>query len=487
MASRLQEQGLDFEPQIAVITRLIPEHRGTTADQRLEPIAGTRNARILRIPFREASGEVVPHWISRFSVWPYLERFALEAEKEILAELGGRPDLIVGNYSDGNLVGTLLAERLGVTQCTIAHALEKSKYLFSDLYWRDNEEPYHFSCQFLADLISMNAADFIITSTFQEIAGDGEGVGQYESYSAFTMPGLLRVVHGIDVFDPRFNIVSPGVDPETYFSYSKEGRRLRGLVPEIEELLFSPDAADTRGNLGDPGRPIILSMARMDRIKNLTGLVHWFGENRRLREIANLVIVGGVIDPGGTSDAEERDEALRMHHLLDALDLGGTVRWVGQLLEKPVAGELYRFVADRRGVFIQPALFEAFGLTLIEAMSSGLPTFATVYGGPSEILEHGVSGFHIDPNHGEAAATLVADFLERCSEDEQHWLKVSRAGQDRVQSKYTWKLYAERMMTLARVYGFWRYMTTVERAETNTYLQALFALKYRPLAQSLGE
>ena len=48
------------------------------------------------------------------------------------------------------------------------------------------------------------------------------------------MPGLLRVVHGIDVFDPRFNIVSPGVDPETYFSYSKEGRRLRGLVPEMK-------------------------------------------------------------------------------------------------------------------------------------------------------------------------------------------------------------------------------------------------------------
>ncbi len=35
---------------------------------------------------------------------------------------------------------------------------------------------YHFSCQFLADLISMNHADFILTSTYQEIAG-GEGWG----------------------------------------------------------------------------------------------------------------------------------------------------------------------------------------------------------------------------------------------------------------------------------------------------------------------
>lgn len=56
-------------------------------------------------------------------------------------------------------------------QCTIAHALEKTKYPNSDLYWKKFEDHYHFSCQFTTDLIAMNHADFIITSTFQEIAG----------------------------------------------------------------------------------------------------------------------------------------------------------------------------------------------------------------------------------------------------------------------------------------------------------------------------
>lgn len=56
-------------------------------------------------------------------------------------------------------------------QCNIAHALEKTKYPDSDIYWKDFEEKYHFSCQFTADLIAMNHADFIITSTYQEIAG----------------------------------------------------------------------------------------------------------------------------------------------------------------------------------------------------------------------------------------------------------------------------------------------------------------------------
>lgn len=36
-------------------------------------------------------------------------------------------------------------------------------------------------------------ADFIITSTYQEIAGQQQHVGQYESHDAFTMPGLYRV------------------------------------------------------------------------------------------------------------------------------------------------------------------------------------------------------------------------------------------------------------------------------------------------------
>ena len=56
-------------------------------------------------------------------------------------------------------------------QCNIAHALEKTKYPDSDIYWKKFDEKYHFSCQFTADVLAMNNADFIITSTYQEIAG----------------------------------------------------------------------------------------------------------------------------------------------------------------------------------------------------------------------------------------------------------------------------------------------------------------------------
>lgn len=56
-------------------------------------------------------------------------------------------------------------------QGTIAHALEKTKYEDSDVKWKELDPKYHFSCQFMADKIAMNESDFIITSTYQEIAG----------------------------------------------------------------------------------------------------------------------------------------------------------------------------------------------------------------------------------------------------------------------------------------------------------------------------
>ncbi len=488
MHKRLEEQGIDIEPKIVVVTRLIPDAHGTSCNQRTEKISGTRNAVILRVPFRKEDGEVVPNWISRFEIWPYLERFALEAEHEVLAYLGGRPALLIGNYSDGSLVASLMSRRLQVTQCNIAHALEKNKYLWSDLYWKEMDDQYHFACQFTADLIAMNTADFIITSTYQEIAGTAETVGQYESYGAFTLPGLYRVVNGINVFDPKFNVVSPGSDPDIYFPYTDRARRLEGLNQELKALVYG-DGGDSsaRGHFEDQKKPIIFTMARLDRIKNITGLVNWYGRNRRLRELANLFVVGGHLDPGDSKDSEEQEQIRHLHELIDHYDLENQLRWVGFQSERNLVGELYRFVADHRGVFVQPALYEAYGLTVIEAMSSGLPTFATRYGGPSEIIEHGVSGFHIDPNHGDESASLIADFFHACAERPRHWEEISEHALARIEECYTWRRYGERMMTLARIYGFWKYVTDLEREETCRYLEMFYSLVYRRLSEGVSE
>ncbi|XP_038682199.1 sucrose synthase 2 [Tripterygium wilfordii] len=485
MLLRIKNQGLDLMPRILIVTRLIPDAKGTTCNQRLERVSGTEHAHILRVPFRSEKG-ILRQWISRFDVWPYLETFAEDVASEIAAELQGIPDFIIGNYSDGNLVASMLAYKTGVTQCTIAHALEKTKYPDSDIYWKKFDEKYHFSCQFTADLIAMNNADFIITSTYQEIAGTKNTVGQYESHTAFTLPGLYRVVHGIDVFDPKFNIVSPGADMSIYFPYYEKQKRLTALHGSIEKMLFDPEQTDEYiGVLSDRTKPLIFSMARLDRVKNISGLVELYGKNTKLRELVNLVVVAGYIDVSKSRDREEIEEIEKMHDLMKKYNLNGQFRWIEAQTNRARNGELYRYIADTRGAFVQPAFYEAFGLTVVEAMTCGLPTFATCHGGPAEIIEHGVSGFHIDPYHPDQAATLMADFFEKVKEDPGHWKKISDAGLQRIYERYTWKIYSERLMTLAGVYGFWKYVSKLERLETRRYLEMFYILKFRDLAKTV--
>ncbi|KAI3447251.1 hypothetical protein Pfo_003916 [Paulownia fortunei] len=484
MLKRIKEQGLDITPRILIVTRLLPDAVGTTCGQRLEKVFGTEHSHIIRVPFRTEKG-IVRKWISRFEVWPYMETFTEDVAKEITEELQTKPDLIIGNYSEGNLAASLLAHKLGVTQCTIAHALEKTKYPDSDIYLKNFDEKYHFSCQFTADLYAMNHTDFIITSTFQEIAGSKHTVGQYESHMAFTMPGLYRVVHGIDVFDPKFNIVSPGADTNLYFPYTDKEKRLTALHPEIEDLLYSDvENEEHLCVLKDKKKPILFTMARLDRVKNLTGLVELYAKNPKLRELVNLVVVGGDRRKE-SKDLEEQAEMKKMYSLIETYNLNGQFRWISSQMNRVRNGELYRYIADTKGAFVQPAFYEAFGLTVVEAMTCGLPTFATLHGGPAEIIVHGKSGFHIDPYNGEQVAELLVNFFEKCKEDPAHWETISAGGLKRIQEKYTWQIYSDRLLTLAGVYGFWKYVSKLDRLEIRRYLEMFYALKYRKLAEAV--
>jgi sucrose synthase len=483
----LQQSGIEIAPKILIVTRLIPENEGTTSDERLEKVENTKNVFILRVPFKSENEQVVPHWLSRFKIWPYLDRFATDAQAEILAELPGRPDLVVGNYSDGNLVAALLSKSLGVIQCNVAHALEKSKYLFSDLFWENFEKEYHFSIQFIADLISMNLANFIITSTRQEITGTEDAIGQYESYQFFTMPGLLQVTNGINLFHPRFNVIPPGVNEDIFFPYFERRRRRKKETSALEAFLFTTEDANCYGHFANPALPPIFSIARLDRIKNITGFVEAYGQDADLQSRANLLIIASMLNPDNSRDAEEAAEIRRMYELIEQYKLHGHIRWIGKFLTKEETGEAYRIIADRRGVFIQPALFEAFGLTILEAMHSGLPVFATAFGGPQEIIKDGKSGFLINPTAYGSMTRKMSEFFAAVQITPRHWDVLSEAALYRAQTRFTWKLYCRLLTRLTKVYGFWSYSTSHQaKSRMTQYCQLLYELYFKERARKIG-
>lgn len=185
----------------------------------------------------------------------------------------------------------------------------------------------------------------------------------------------------------------------------------------------------------DKEKPTLFTMARLDRVKNLTGLVEMYGRSEKLQELVNLVIVGGEINPAKSRDREEVGEIEKMHNLIKKYKLENHFRWIRSQKNRVRNGELYRYIADSHGAFVQPALYEGFGLTVVEAMASGLPTFATSHGGPAEIIGNGISGYHIDPYHPDEASQTIVAFFEQCKRDPEIWTKVSEAGLKRIYSR----------------------------------------------------
>jgi sucrose synthase len=87
-----------------------------------------------------------------------------------------------------------------------------------------------------------------------------------------------------------------------------------------------------------------------------------------LQEHFNLILIAGKLRVEESGDNEERDEIIKLYNIIEEYNLQGKIRWLGVRLSKGQSGEVYRVIADHQGVFVQPALFEAFGLTILEAM-----------------------------------------------------------------------------------------------------------------------
>jgi sucrose synthase len=197
-------------------------------------------------------------------------------------------------------------------------------------------------------------------------------------------------------------------------------------------------------------------MARFDKIKNITGLIHAFGMSKKLQQLCNLIFAAGTIHVEDSGDIEERSEITKAYDLIERFNLHGKVRWLHSI-NKLDTGEVYRIIADRKGFFVQPALFEAFGLTVVEAMASGLPTFAPKFGGPLEIIEYGVSGFLLNTSKPELISRSLEKIISQFETGKDNWETISKNGIQRVRDHYNWKLYSQRLVNLTKLYGFWRY------------------------------
>jgi len=103
--------------------------------------------------------------------------------------------------------------------------------------------------------------------------------------------------------------------------------------------------------------------------------------------------------------------------------------------------EIYR----EMDVFIFPSIWEEpFGLTHLEAMSSGLPVISTANGGQGEFLENGENSLTFAPDDPKDLALQ----LERLLGDDKLFKDLSEKGRLTVEKKFTFSRYVDELEAL---------------------------------------
>jgi glycosyltransferase involved in cell wall biosynthesis len=123
-----------------------------------------------------------------------------------------------------------------------------------------------------------------------------------------------------------------------------------------------------------------------------------------------------------------------------ALGLGGHVRFVGALPHRRILEEL-----QQDDVFLLPSYREAFGIAYLEAMAAGLVTVGVRGQGPSMFIEHGTTGFLVEPR----SVPSLEDALHSILDSGHEALRaVAAAGARKAMAEFSWEAHAQKLSSL---------------------------------------
>lgn len=338
----------------------------------------------------------------------YLAKQALSADREaftraFIADLKSRdrlPDLIHAHFADAADVAAKVEEELGIPFVYTAHSLGMDKMHAmagpcDALHARIAEEDR-----------AIAAARAIIGSSRDECER------QLIAYPSAHVGKIERLIPGISL-------------PQ------------KGGAVDAARTLIAPF-------LREPQKPIVLAIARPVHKKNLASLIDAFGNSAALREKCNLVVLAGLRKSLRDGEAEQREVLADIVDAIDRHDLYGSVAYP-KMHDRTQVDALYRLAESTGGVFVNPALMEPYGLTLVEAAAYGLPVVATEIGGPQDIVGELQHGMLVDPRSRED----ICSAIEMLVSDQRLWSRCSQAARSN-SAAMNWHAYADGMVKIAR-------------------------------------
>ncbi len=416
LARNLSE--FDEVDRVDLVTRLIVDRTLSSqygvAEERL-----TDKARIVRI---QCGGR---KYIRKELLWPHLDEMVDRLLKYI-KDQGRVPDIFHGHYADGGYVARQLAGIFGQPFLFTGHSMgrhKKERLIAEGMSAEEIDRRYHIEHRIGVEERIIKDAERIIASTNHEIDR------QYRLYDNFASGSFTVIPPGIDIdifypyYDLHFEV--PHRD-----EHAKQARF--ALLSELQRFWVGPD------------KPFILALCRPDHRKNIGGLVTAYGEDKELQAMANLAIFAGIRKNISTMEENEREVLTEMLLLMDRYDLYGKMAIPKKHDFSHEVPELYRMCADSGGVFVNPALVEPFGLTLIEAASCGVPIVATNDGGPVDIIANCDNGILVDPTD----TRQIADACRKILRDREVWERYSTNGINGVREHYSWTAHCRRYLAV---------------------------------------
>ena len=393
---------LENVEQVDLVTRLIDDPAvSSDYSQPIEQLSS--KSRIIRV--KAGPDEYIP----KEQLWDHLDSFT-DNLVNWLHDQPRMPELVHSHYADAGYVGVRLSNLLNVPLVHTGHSLGRDKrkrLLARGLSREEIEKTYKIERRIDAEEEILANADLVVTSTHNEIEE------QYGLYS---------------YYDPtRMAVIPPGTNLEQFYP------------PEAGEKISFKDQLDHF--LKEPDKPLILALSRPDERKNILTLIEAYGESRELQDKANLLIVAGTRDDINDLDKGARSVFKNILLLIDFYDLYGRIA-IPKSHDAEQVPEIYRLATLSKGVFINPALTEPFGLTILEAAASGLPVVATENGGPVDIISNCECGTLVDPLDKEDITRGLLKYLT----DEASWNCISQNGIHGVRKHYSWLAHSQRYL-----------------------------------------
>ena len=391
--------------QVDLVTRLIKDNKIDNSYSKEKEFI-VPGAQILRFQFGPNK------YLRKELLWPYLDELTQNLLR-YYKKYENKPNFIHAHYADAGYVGVRLSQILKVPFVFTGHSLgreKKRKLLEAGLRINQIERLYCISKRISAEEEALQHSDIVVTSTKQE------AVCQYSQYNSFSYDNS--------------RVIAPGVD-HTKFHHIHSTTE----TSEIDNMML-PFLKDLR-------KPPLLTISRAVRRKNIPFLVEAYGRSEKLKRKTNLVLVLGCRDNTSRLDSQQRDVFQKIFEMIDKYNLYGKVAYPKRHSPENIPS-LYRWAASRQGVFVNPALTEPFGLTLLEASSCGLPIIATDDGGPKEIHAKCENGLLVDVT--DINQLKIA--LEKGISNSSQWKLWSRNGIEGVHRHFSWNTHVRNYLSI---------------------------------------